>query len=319
MGGHYLRSSGCASAKSFLNKIVRRRCSAVVTHIYFQTFWLGPSLCVILKIATNDFSPQTSSISIIRTGGPVVHLPLGLEFVAKLAVPDQSIFYSGFFDGKFVHLFGRATWRSRAVTYALVHPSNFSVVSCRLTDIRAEDPRFFIFNGRKYLIDNYLHNVTVICMDSLRYVQVDLPGKNFVWFEEDGELFVIHRLKPLTVYKINPDTGFSTLVNFTKDPGSEDPEYRGGTPLVKVNSSFEFGLGHRTIDGPNWVIHDPFMIRKNDHHVDIIPVRKPPSALRLMDPACIIQIYDYFYLVTAESSNPWWYPQDYRNLIYRIL
>jgi hypothetical protein len=85
-----------------------------------------------------------------------------------------------------------------------------------------------------------------------------------------------------------------------------------------VNSSFQFGLGHRTrwIDTP--LTHDPFLILKIEDRFKVLPIKKPRRALMICDPCGILLINNTFYLTTAESNWAWNMPQEYQNNVYRL-
>jgi hypothetical protein len=254
----------------------------------------------------------------VKASVPVITVPITLEYVTRLNVPNSSIFWSGYVSGEFIHLYGRSTYRAYSLTHALVDKANLSVKSIDDPRIPGEDPRFFVLNGESFLVDNFLGRVTIIALISRRRIRVPLAGKNFVWYEQNGELRILWTIKPIQVFTINLTSGCPTKVLYPYDPGPRDNEYLGGTPLTSVNSTFQFGFGHRTYNKRGKLIHDPFLIMKNGDRFELSAIEKPPGALAICDPCCLLLIDNSFYLITAEAESSWFRPQDYRTMVYRV-
>jgi hypothetical protein len=261
----------------------------------------------------------------VQPAMPSFGFPVTLEHVTRLDVPVDSIFWTGWVDGSLIRLYGRKQYNVYAISSAVAHASNFSVINSSDPYIIAEDPRLFEFRGEQLLIDNRLHKVRVIPLSNVRYIPVHLKGKNFVWYEENEELRFMWKIKPVTLYKFNLEKGSLEPVPYPYDPGAQNHEYRGGTPLFKMNSSFQFGFGHRTIviekrprDKNRQVFHNPFIIVKNESQFMVLPMEKPQRAMKISDPSAILLINGVFYLIMAESKKEWFFPQQYDNHVYRI-
>jgi hypothetical protein len=226
-----------------------------------------------------------SANTIVAPRVPILHLPLHLEYVTTMQLPDQSIFWAGYAEGRFIHLYGRSRFDSHSLTHAVLHKSNFSVISHHDPHLIGEEPCCLTVNGLVFIVDNYWSAVTLIPHPNHRYIHVPLSGKNFVWYDENGELRILWTIMPIQLYKIDYNTGAPTRLHYPHDPGPWNDEYRGGTPLFKVNASFHFGIGHRTHHTGGFLQHDPFLIIKRGNRFEILPIEKPPMAYHVFDPS----------------------------------
>jgi hypothetical protein len=122
-----------------------------------------------------------------------------------------------------------------------------------------EDPRYFIFNDKIYLIMNgldidnhrnmYLYNLTDDIFCKLFINNFDISPikrqKNWTPYIHLNELFLIYSLKPLCILKvINPDKGECVCIK--GDPLKHDDKYKyfGSTPLIQWNYPNYIGFVH---------------------------------------------------------------------------
>jgi hypothetical protein len=140
-----------------------------------------------------------------------------------------------------------------------------------------------------------------------------------MWYEENDEMRVLHQIRPITIYKVDLKTGFATPIPYQWDRGAPDGELRGGTPLIKVNRSFQFGLAHRTYYRNGLLCHSPFVVAKINDKFEIHPVVTPDHVPLLMDPSCILFMNDTYYVIITEADSAWAGPQSYAVNVYRIM
>jgi len=183
-----------------------------------------------------------------------------------------------------------------------------------ITDVggsfRGEDPRSFFHNNKMYIVDNTCDDVHLY--DGHRYILVPLPGKNFTFLSHEKELYVIHTMIPLVIYKMDLEHEILTLVH----QGTEEPnnEYRGGTPAYNGY----YGYGHRTHIKDGVTLHDVYKWNLNMETFNLKIEDLPKTTMNITDPTCVILLDGVPHLVTAESDKPWCCEQDYVTNLYRL-
>lgn len=246
-----------------------------------------------------------------------------LRFIKELDVDNNTIFYSGYYNetNERIILFGRYKIAPRKLMRVELD-TNFSVVQSELTKIKGEDPRQFTFKNSIFVVDNYWDDIHLININEMKYTKVYKKGKNFVWFTNDTELFFLHSIKPISIYKVDLKTGNVSHVKYTSDVVEDkNPQYRGGTPFYSFFPDKQFAFGHRTYMKSGVLTHDPFLIIHKDGKFDVFDIPKPVGALSICDPCSIIRIKNKLFLTTAETDIEWSkYPKiRFHNKIYELV
>ena len=249
-----------------------------------------------------------------------------LVFEKRIVTPKYSIFHS-FVKGNdgFVG-YCRRRYNERISTKVQLDETNCdeSRTHKKVQTLKAEDPRCFYHLGKFYVIDNTMHDVHIIEESRKQRVKIKLDGKNFSFISHNGLLYLIHYLHPLHLYIVDACTGDVTSVSQSDD--DIDLEYRGGTPGYKIKDDVYIGFGHRTYIIDDKLIHDPFQwtitfpsSSDGPPFLDLKQIDKPPMALNICDPTCVIEHDTALYLVTAESDVAWFTDnQDYITNLYKI-
>lgn len=234
---------------------------------------------------------------------------------------------------------GIGVGRSHVVgDWTVKHPLNiveydsntFDITSVKQTPFWGEDPRMFKHNGHTYIVNNFIHQTTLINLDTLEATSVNLPFKNFTWISHDDKLYAIFSMVPLNVFEV--DVGTGACKEFVCEGFSPNDYimYRGGTPGYHLMNGTYHGFGHMTycqaIPG-HPPTYEPFYwtfdFDTKKLKIDILQ-NKVPSGSRLIQPTCIV---DGRYLVTAESMDLWggpetrenWEGNGYATRVYKIL
>ena len=88
------------------------------------------------------------------------------------------------------------------------------------------------------------------------YINIGIDGKNITFFEHKNELYFIHYIKPLHIYKFNINDNKISKIDVDDDNNDYNYEYRGGTPGYRLDDNTYFGYGHRTYEDDNILKHD---------------------------------------------------------------
>jgi len=137
-------------------------------------------------------------------------------------------------------------------------------------------------------------------------------------------LYFIHYIKPFELYTFDIENGNITKIEVDDDKNNYNYEYRGGTPVYKLNENEYYGFGHRTYKQDNILKHDIFMwIVYFDNNklprISHFDIEQPYNSKNICDPTSVIEINNKKYLITAETDNPWFYEQDYITNVYEII
>jgi len=250
-----------------------------------------------------------------------------LKFDKRIDTPKYSVFYSfARFGGKLLGFCRRSIfpdWRVREIS-CMEFEDNF--INPKETEVMiGEDPRTFTHQGKTYVIDNYLNDMHIYCLDDLTRVKLQVPGKNLTFLSVGQRVFVIWSFMPFTMVELDIETG-QVVRHLEVENGFPMRYllYRGGTPGYHLKDDYWFGFGHMTYQGqkhpaiPEDVLyHDPFLwIVKMEPvpKLQLFVVHKPPDALNLFDPTCIIDDH----LVSAECATAWGPDTDYVTNLYKL-
>ena len=176
-------------------------------------------------------------------------------------------------------------------------------------EFRGEDPRVFFHNNKMYIVDNTCDNVHLY---DGSYIRVPLSGKNFTFISHEKELYIIHTMLPLVIYKMDLENESVTMVHH----GTEETnnQYRGGTPAYNGY----YGFGHRTHIKDGVTLHDVFKWTLDMKTFEFQITDLPKTTMNITDPTSVIMLDGVPHLVTAESDKPWFCDQDYVTNLYRI-
>jgi hypothetical protein len=251
-----------------------------------------------------------------------------LKFERRIETPKNSVFYTfARYQGKLLG-FGRRSvfpdWTVRDISCNELDDDFTNMRETRV--IRGEDPRVFVHQGKTYVIDGYLNDVHMYCIDEgYRRIKLQLPGKNLSFLSVGSQVFVVFSFMPFIMVEIDIDTG---RVIRQLDVDNERPMkyllYRGSTYGHHLKDNYWYGFGHMTYHGhkhpmkpEDIVYHDPFLwIVKMDTvpKLQMFIVHKPPKALRIFDPACIFEGKVF----SAESDLLWGEDTDYVTNMYSL-
>ena len=187
-----------------------------------------------------------------------------------------------------------------------------------------EDPRVFIFNNELYIQDNTLNDMKLINYENNTYIDIAIDGKNISFFEYNNELYFIHYIKPLHIYKFNINDNKISKIDVDDDKNDYNYEYRGGTPGYKLDNNTYFGYGHRTYEDDNILKHDIYkwvLYFEDDKppRISHFDIEQPPESKNICDPTSILSINNTKYLITAETDTPWFRDQEYITNVYEII
>ncbi|MEH6446049.1 MAG: hypothetical protein V7784_19320 [Oceanospirillaceae bacterium] len=151
-------------------------------------------------------------------------------------------------------------------------------------------------------------------------------GKNWVPFETEGSLGIVHEFNPFRVLKVDVKTG-AGIVEYVRETQlfmrSKHDNYntlRGGSNGVS-NGEGTFGVGHATHDSYR---HTPFYWMINEDLSDLRVFltedfnRLSEQGYGIIDPVSLFQLGDKTYLSLCCSERDWFYDQTFLNLIVPI-
>ena len=164
----------------------------------------------------------------------------------------------------------------------------------------------------------------LIDYDIMKYIKINISGKNISFINHNNILYFIHYIKPFELYTFDTENGNITKIDVDDDKFDYNYEYRGGTPGYKLNDNEYYGFGHRTYIQDNTLKHDIFkwIVYFDNNKLPRImhfDIEQPYNSKNICDPTSIIEIDNKKYLVTAETDNPWDADQDYITNVYEII
>lgn len=167
-------------------------------------------------------------------------------------------------------------------------------------DIKAEDPRLFVFSNKVYIIFNRARNDALFprCMaisefDNWNPITLEIKDiskesrskteKNWSPFVKDGTLYFVYNLEPLTIltYDLNPN-GECTMVNpqdSNKDPSDYIQEtcIRGGSNLIPYQGDYYVGAFHSRVLDERITVYHTHIVILDTKHLDfkVVYISKP--------------------------------------------
>ena len=134
-----------------------------------------------------------------------------------------------------------------------IKTTNFNIIEDNNIIFRGEDPRCFIYKNKLYILDNYLNNMYIIEYESNKFIKLEIGGKNIVFINHNNNLYFIHYMRPLILYKFYIETNTLEKID-VDDDNDNNYEYRGRTPGYKNKNMEYYGFGHRTYYNNN-ILH----------------------------------------------------------------
>jgi hypothetical protein len=197
-----------------------------------------------------------------------------------------------------------------------------------------EDPRLFRFRGRRYVLSYdwyrnqletryFLHDLESDARLSLRIEGDPFQGKNWVPFEYDDGLLILHALDPLGILRCDVESGRCRWVHHDapeqiaelswKDPAGRIGTRRGGTPGCRVGGSLVLGFGHDTLCGTREASHHVPFLWVLDMGGPGIRFFEPdhPNPEGLVDPTSWYVRGSDVVVLTTQSAGSWCYPQRF--------
>jgi hypothetical protein len=246
------------------------------------------------------------------------------SFIKRINTTSNSIFYSLIKKNDVILAFGRRHYGPERVIKKIILDAEFNIIEDNNINFIGEDPRCFDFNNKIYVLDNYLNDMYLIDYDIMKYIKINISGKNISFINHNNVLYFIHYIKPFELYTFDIETGIITKVEVDDDKYDYNYEYRGGTPGYKLKDNVYYGFGHRTYMQNNILNHDIFywnVVFDNNKLPKIIHynIEQPFNSKNICDPTSIIEINNKKYLITAETEYPWFCEQDYITNVYEII
>jgi hypothetical protein len=246
-----------------------------------------------------------------------------LSFVKRINTNKNSIFYSLIKNNDEIIAFGRRHYGNERVIKKITLNDNFDIIEDNNITFRGEDPRCFEYNNKIYILDNCCNDMYLIDYDNIKYIKINIWGKNISFINHNNILYFIHYIKPFELYTFDIENGNITKIEVDDDKNTYNYEYRGGTPGYKLNDNEYYGFGHRTYTQDNILKHDIFkwtVYFDNNKlpRITHFDIKQPCDSKNICDPTSIIELNNKKYLITAETDNIWFCEQDYITNVYEI-
>uniref|UniRef100_A0A6C0ER97 Uncharacterized protein n=1 Tax=viral metagenome TaxID=1070528 RepID=A0A6C0ER97_9ZZZZ len=246
-----------------------------------------------------------------------------LSFIKRINTTKNSIFYSLIKKNDEIIGFGRSHYSKDRFIKKITLDNNFDIIEDNNIILKGEDPRCFEYNNKIYVLDNYLNDMYLIDYDIIKYIKINISGKNISFINHNNTLYFIHYIKPFELYTFDIENGNITKIEVNDDKSNYNCEYRGGTPGYKLNDNEYYGYGHRTYIKDNILKHDIFkwIVYFDSNKLPRIlhfDIEQPDNSKNICDPTSVIEINNKKYLITAETDDPWFCEQDYITNVYEI-
>lgn len=246
-----------------------------------------------------------------------------LTFIKRINTTKNSIFYSLIKNNNEIIAFGRKDVLGERLIKKVTLNENFDIIEDNNISFIGEDPRCFEYNNKIYVLDNYLNDMYLMDYNNIKYIKINISGKNSTFIVHNNVLYFIHYIKPFQLYTFDVENGNITNVPVDDDKHNYNYEYRGGTPGYKLNDNTYYGFGHRTYVQNNILKHDIFKwIVYFDNNklprINHFDIEQPINSKYICDPTSVIEINNKKYLITAEADNPWFCEQEYITNVYEI-
>jgi hypothetical protein len=180
------------------------------------------------------------------------------SFIKRINTTKNSIFYSLIKKNDVIIAFGRRHYGNERVIKKITLDKNFDIIEDNNITFRGEDPRCFEYNDKIYVLDNYYNDMYLIDYDIMKYIKINISGKNISFINHNNILYFIHYIKPFELYTFDTENENITKIEVDDDKYNYNYEYRGGTPGYKLNDNEYYGFGHRTYIEDNNIKHDIF-------------------------------------------------------------
>ena len=144
----------------------------------------------------------------------------------------------------------------------------------------AEDPRSILINNTVYLIYNkykpnskqYIYNTDTKKEYEIKYSK-NKDEKNWVPFNNNGNLYLIHTINPLNILHINYTNGeVLDIIKHNNNNNILETKLRGGSNLINFEKYY-LGIGHKTIL-PERIYYHFFYIINNEYPFELINISK---------------------------------------------
>lgn len=245
-------------------------------------------------------------------------------FYKRIDTAQNSIFYSLIKKNNKILSFGRRHYGGERVIKKIELDENFDIIEDNNITFRGEDPRCFEYNNKIYVLDNFFNDMYLIDYDNIKYIKINISGKNISFINHNNILYFIHYIKPFELYTFDIENGNITKIEVDDDKNHCNYQYRGGTPGYKLNDNEYYGFGHRTYVEDNILKHDIFkwiVFFENNKlpRISHFDIEQPYNSQNICDPTSVIEINNKKYLITAETKNIWYCEQDYITNVYEII
>jgi hypothetical protein len=254
-----------------------------------------------------------------------------LRFVSTIPTAKKSIFYSlkpepneatGLYEAYY-----RTRFDSMSIGKCHIAPRFWRIVFDEGHVASGDDPRFVSHGENSFVQDNTWGNSRLLDVDD-HYKAYRLPsdGKNLTIVPAGNPLYCLEWMKPLRVMMLpDPITkGYDgAWVRKISRSDGVDLSFRGGTPGYETTEKGIFlGMGHKTSEIRGRVVHRSFFWRLDTRRWKLTTHDLDVDGLftnAIVDPTSVLQYDGRFYVITAESQNPWFTEmQDYVTNIYEI-
>lgn len=249
-----------------------------------------------------------------------------LKHVARIPTSENSVFYALKHASTISNVreaFYRSQYDKRLLGRCFISLDQWSIIRDDGPIAIGEDPRVFEHDGVEMILDNTWGDSRLLLPnDRFKILQLPTNGKNLTLISHGSTTYCIEWFKPLRVHSCDDLEGGSWETKLARTQG-QNLEYRGGTPgYATRDKSVYFGMGHRTIESAGLTTHCPFFWLLNVKNWNLTVADYGDEGIfsnNIVDPTCIVQHNDRYYLLTAESQRPWFgATQDFATNVYEI-
>jgi acid phosphatase class B len=114
------------------------------------------------------------------------------SFIKRIDTAKNSIFYSLIKSNNVIIGFGRRHYGTERVIKKITLDENFDIIEDNNITFRGEDPRCFEYNNKIYVLDNYWNDMYLIDYDNIKYIKINISGKNISFISHNNKLYFIH-------------------------------------------------------------------------------------------------------------------------------
>lgn len=264
-----------------------------------------------------------------------VILPPSAVFLSCTTMPDENA------------CFYRTHYDKQGLTRAkLILDSDDATVTTVSRTHQGEDPRAFTFQGRVWVMSNFLYGLTLMDGELSKTYKLHIAGKNIIPLANASHLAFLdlQDLWLMTSCVISSSSHAvchrrtAVISERTRDGGfgsvwipRREWHARGGTPGYMYSPNTWFGFGHATARHDSNV-HKPFFWRLtiSGRSNDVVVLQTDFSmsdmcTLDLCDPTSLIRVAadnemreERWHMITAESRCAWYFEQDHATRLYDV-